>query len=277
MPPFVVTPSSSSSSVLTPKLCNPQVKRFVLQFAYPKRSRTFLEPSSSSSFSPMRKTKEEVVEERLYREEYAHPRNDDVLEDEEERDKRLGKACEVYVCNLPRRCDATYLLDMFRPYGTILSVEVCRDAETNESKGCGYVTLGSIYSARNAVAALDGSDVGGRELRVRFSIEMNSKRRSFNKMNSSTKRISYYESPHKLYVGNLAKTVRPEQLRDLFSRFGNVVSARVLHDFKQGNSRVYAFLSFQSEAERDAAMSLNGTEYYGRTLIVKEGVERSED
>jgi len=78
-------------------------------------------------------------------------------------------------------------------------------------------------------------------------------------MNSSTKRISYYESPHKLYVGNLAKTVRPEQLRDLFSRFGNVVSARVLHDFKQGNSRVYAFLSFQSEAERDAAMSLNGT------------------
>ncbi|TKY64157.1 Glycine-rich RNA-binding protein 8 [Spatholobus suberectus] len=105
---------------------------------------------------------------------------------------------------------------------------------------------------------------------------MNSKRRNFNKMNSSTKRILYYEAPHKLYVGNLAKTVRPEQLRGLFSRFGNVVTARVLHDYKQGKSRVYAFLSFQSEAERDAAMSLNGTEFCGRTLIVKEGVGRTE-
>jgi len=36
-------------------------------------------------------------------------------------------------------------------------LQVCRDDETNESKGCGYVTLGSIYSARNAVAILDGS------------------------------------------------------------------------------------------------------------------------
>ncbi|KAG5107329.1 hypothetical protein JHK84_044236 [Glycine max] len=247
---FVVTPSSSYSSVHTLKLQKPQVKRFVLLFAYPRRSRTFLEPStSSSSFSPVRKTKE-VAEEYVY-----PPENDDVLEDEEEREKRLGKACEVYVCNLPRSCDAAYLLYMFRPYGTILSIEVCRNAENNESKGCSYVTLGSIHSARNAVAALDGSDVGGCELQVRFSIEMNSRRRSFNKMNSSTKRISYYESPHKLYVGNLAKTVRPEQLRDLFCRFGNIVSARVLRDFKQGNSR----------------------EFYGRTLIVKEGVERSED
>jgi len=36
-------------------------------------------------------------------------------------------------------------------------LQVCRNDETNESKGCGYVTLGSVYSARNAVATLDGS------------------------------------------------------------------------------------------------------------------------
>lgn len=150
MPPFVVTPSSSSSSVLTPKLCNPQVKRFVLQFAYPKRSRTFLEPSSSSSFSPMRKTKEEVVEERLYREEYVHPRNDDVLEDEEEREKRLGKACEVYVCNLPRSCDAAYLLDMFRPYGTILSIEVTFFSNFNFF--CVYIFVFLIYVSSPSLA-----------------------------------------------------------------------------------------------------------------------------
>ncbi|ESW07314.1 hypothetical protein PHAVU_010G119500 [Phaseolus vulgaris] len=274
-----VTPSSfsssSSSSLLPFKLYKPQVKRFVLHFGLPRRSRTSLEPSSSSSsFSPLRKTRE-VVEERIYGEESVYPKKGDVFGGEEDNEK-LGKSCEVYVCNLPRSCDAAYLLDMFRPYGTILAVEVCRDDESNESKGCGYVTLGSMYSARSAVATLDGSDVGGREMRVRFSIEVNSKRRGFNKVNSSIKRILYYESSHKLYVGNLPKNIRPELLRDLFSRFGNIVSLRVLFDFKQGKNRAYAFLSFQSEAERDAAMSLNGTEFYGRTLIVKEGVERTE-
>ncbi|TKY64156.1 28 kDa ribonucleoprotein [Spatholobus suberectus] len=149
-----VTPPSSYSSVLTLKLYKPQSKRFVLHFALPRRSRTSLE--SSSSFSPPRKEREDVAE-RLYGEEYVYPQNDDVFGDEEEREGKLGRACEVYVCNLPRSCDAAYLLDMFRPYGTILSVEVCRNAETDESKGCGYVTMGSIYSARNAVAALDGS------------------------------------------------------------------------------------------------------------------------
>ncbi|RDX62566.1 30S ribosomal protein 2, chloroplastic, partial [Mucuna pruriens] len=100
---------------------------------------------------------------------------------------------------------------------------------------------------------------------------MNSKRRRFNKMKSSTQ-----IKTHKLYAGNLAKTVRPEQLRDLFSRFGSVVSARVLHDYKHRKGRIYALLSFQSEADRDAAMSINGTEFCGWRLIIKMGVWKTE-
>ncbi|XP_027336575.1 31 kDa ribonucleoprotein, chloroplastic-like isoform X2 [Abrus precatorius] len=240
------------------------LKRFVSHFGHGRLS-------LESSLSPLALRKTRAVVNRG--EFYAYPENDDVFgyEEEREREKKLERACEVYVCNLPRSFNAAHLLDMFRPYGTILSVEVCRNPETDESKGCGYVTLGSIYSARNAVAELDGSDVDGREMRVRFSVEMNSRR-----MNSSNKKMIYYEAPHKLYVGNLVKTVRPEELRNVFSRFGNIVSLRVLHDHKHGNNRVYAFLSFQSEAERDAAMSLNGKECFGRTLIVKEGVEKTQ-
>jgi len=107
-----LTPSSSSSYVPPFKLYKPQVKQFVSHLGLPRRSRTSLEPSS---FSPVRKT-----EERIYGEESVYPKKGDGFVEEE----RLGKSCEVYVCNLPRSCDAAYLLDMFRPYGTILSVEV---------------------------------------------------------------------------------------------------------------------------------------------------------
>lgn len=143
-------------------------------------------------------------------------------------------------------------------------------------------------------------------MRVRFSVEMNPQRRNLETMNSSPKRVIYYEAPNKLYVGNLARAVRPEDLRHLFSKFGNVASVRVLQDQKQGRTRVYAFLSFLSEKERDAALTLNGTvksasaisqcfasyfaclclkpsmyglflqELCGRTLVVREGIEKGD-
>ncbi|CAJ1976037.1 unnamed protein product [Sphenostylis stenocarpa] len=168
---------------------------------------------------------------------------------------------EVYVCNLPRSCDVQHLLHMFNPHGTVLSAQICRNEETGESRGSAYVTMASIDSARKAIAELDGLDVGGRELWVRFSAEMNPKRRNLDTMNSLPVRTIYYEGPYKLYVGNLSKFARPEDLRQLFGRFGNVTSVRVLQDMKQGRQRVYAFVSYLSERERDAAKSLNGTVY----------------
>ncbi|KAJ6404433.1 hypothetical protein OIU84_012593 [Salix udensis] len=67
---------------------------------------------------------------------------------------------------------------MFNSLGSVLSVEVSRKPGTGVSRGCGYITMTSIESARNAVSALDGSDVGGREMRVRYSVGMSSGRRN---------------------------------------------------------------------------------------------------
>lgn len=96
-------------------------------------------------------------------------------------------------------------------------------------------------------------------MRVRFAVDMNSKKRNLNNLHSSPKKNIIYESPYKVYVGNLSWDVKPGDLRNLFSRFGTVVSAKVLNDRRAGKSRVYGFLSFSSAAERDASISLDGT------------------
>ncbi|XP_059634451.1 28 kDa ribonucleoprotein, chloroplastic [Cornus florida] len=190
--------------------------------------------------------------------------------------KNLIRPCELYVCNLPRSCDISELLHIFKPYGTVQSVEVSRNAETGISRGCGYVTMSSMDEAKTAISALDGSDVGGREMRVRFSVDVNSTTRKLEALNSTPKKNLIFESPYKIYVGNLAWSVKPEDLRNHFSQFGTVVSARVLYDRKGGKSRVYGFLSFSSDAESEAAMSLNGTDFHGRTLLVREIFNRTE-
>ncbi|CAL9125598.1 unnamed protein product [Musa textilis] len=188
----------------------------------------------------------------------------------------VRRPCELYVCNLPRSCDISKLLDLFKPYGTVHSVEVSRDAETGLSRGCGYVTMSSIQEAKAAMVALDGSDLGGRELRVKFSADLSSRRKNMEALNTTPKKNMVFESPHKLYVGNLAWSVRPEDLREYFSQFGNIVSARVLYDRKGGRNRVYGFLSFTSSDELRAALETSGTEFNGRTLVVREVINREE-
>ncbi|KAF5773256.1 putative RNA recognition motif domain, nucleotide-binding alpha-beta plait domain superfamily [Helianthus annuus] len=197
------------------------------------------------------------------------------------------KPYELYVCNLPRSCDIPELHNKFKTYGTVQSVEVPRNAETGISRGCGYVTMSSLEEAKAAIAALDGSDVGGREMRVRLSVDMNSKRGSTISSSQPQKNLVseslisssrpqknlVFESPFKMYVGNLAWSVKPEDLRNHFSQFGNVISTKVLHDRKGGKNRVYGFLSFSTSAELEAAMSLDDTEFYGRTIKLREVVK----
>lgn len=74
--------------------------------------------------------------------------------------KRRVRPCELYICNLPRNYDISHLLELFKPYGTVHSVEVSRDPETGISRGCGFVTMGSISEAKYAIAALDGMLLG---------------------------------------------------------------------------------------------------------------------
>lgn len=92
-----------------------------------------------------------------------------------------------------------------------------------------------------------------------FAVDVDNKRRNVDALNSTPKKDLIFESPYKLYAGNLTWSMKPEELRNLFSQFGSVVSARVLQDRKSGNNRVYGFLSFSSPAELEAAMALNGT------------------
>eukprot|EP00268_Persea_americana_P046556 TRINITY_DN48020_c0_g1_i1.p1 TRINITY_DN48020_c0_g1~~TRINITY_DN48020_c0_g1_i1.p1 ORF type:complete len:276 (+),score=48.71 TRINITY_DN48020_c0_g1_i1:117-944(+) len=165
--------------------------------------------------------------------------------------------CELYVCNIPRSSDISELFVIFQRFGTVRSVEISRNSETGISRGCGYVIMSSIDEAKSAVAALDGFDLGGREVRVRFSADVFSRRKNVDALNSAPKSVCF-ESPYKAYVGNLAWSVRPEDLRERFCQFGYVVSTRVLYDRKGGKNRVYGFISFSSSKELKAALSSNG-------------------
>ena len=82
---------------------------------------------------------------------------------------------------------------------------------------------------------------------------------------------------NKLYVGNLAYSVRDDSLQQAFSQFGHVASAKVMMDRETGRSKGFGFVEMGSDAEAQSAINgMNGQPLQGRALVVNEARPREE-
>ena len=82
---------------------------------------------------------------------------------------------------------------------------------------------------------------------------------------------------NKLYVGNLAYSMRDDSLQQTFSEFGTVTSARVMMDRDTGRSKGFGFVEMASEQEAQAAIrGMHGQSVDGRALVVNEARPREE-
>ena len=74
----------------------------------------------------------------------------------------MGK--NIYVGNLTFQTTADDLRELFAPYGTVTSAQVVSDRDTVRSRGFGFVEMSE--GGDEAIAALNGKQVGGRSLTV---------------------------------------------------------------------------------------------------------------
>lgn len=82
---------------------------------------------------------------------------------------------------------------------------------------------------------------------------------------------------NKLYVGNLAYSVRDDTLQQAFAQFGTVTSAKVMMDRDTGRSKGFGFVEMSSDAEAQAAINgMNGQALEGRAVVVNEARPRED-
>jgi RNA recognition motif-containing protein len=80
-----------------------------------------------------------------------------------------------------------------------------------------------------------------------------------------------------MYVSNLSFHTSEEDLKDLFSKYGSVDSAKIIMDRETNRSRGFAFVEMPSEEDGNAALNgLNGKEIQGRALSVSVARQREE-
>lgn len=81
----------------------------------------------------------------------------------------------------------------------------------------------------------------------------------------------------KLYVGNLTYGMDNNSLEQMFSSFGQVVSAQVVTDRDTGRSKGFGFVEFgDTQAAKAAIAEMNGKDVGGRSLTVNEARPREE-
>lgn len=72
----------------------------------------------------------------------------------------------IYVGNLPYSARDDDLRQAFEPFGKVISAEVIMDRRTRRSRGYGFVEMANDTDGSRAIAALNGTDMQGRSLRV---------------------------------------------------------------------------------------------------------------
>ena len=78
-----------------------------------------------------------------------------------------------------------------------------------------------------------------------------------------------------LFVKGLSEDTNGEHLRGLFSRHGEVLSAKVIYDRITREPRGFAFVEMENEIDgKKAIIALDGEEFMGSTLEVKEADDR---
>jgi RNA recognition motif-containing protein len=73
---------------------------------------------------------------------------------------------KLYVGNLPFSSTEDDLRQLFERHGSVDSVAVITDRETGRPRGFAFVEMSEASAASDAIRALDGSDFGGRDIRV---------------------------------------------------------------------------------------------------------------
>jgi cold-inducible RNA-binding protein len=72
----------------------------------------------------------------------------------------------LFVGNMNFQTTESELRGLFEPFGQVTRVHIAMDRETGRSRGFAFVEMPNDAEAAQAIAALDGKDLGGRNLKV---------------------------------------------------------------------------------------------------------------
>ncbi|KAK7392525.1 hypothetical protein VNO78_20967 [Psophocarpus tetragonolobus] len=167
----------------------------------------------------------------------------------------------LYVGDLHPDVDEPRLFQAFAEFNSIVSIRVCRDRDTKTSLGYGYINFSSLQDAIRAIKVKNNSYLNGKVMRVMWSHRDPNARKS---------------GRGNVFVKNLAESIDNAGLHDLFQKYGNILSSKVVI-FEDGKSKGYGFVQFETEESANKAIEkLNGFTLRDKQIYVGKFVRKGD-
>lgn len=183
----------------------------------------------------------------------------------EEFERAEREFTNVYIKNLPEDFTEDKFKELCAPFGEIESQKlIMKEDEPEVCKGYGFVSFKTTDSAHKAVEELNGKAMGeddnklfaGRAMKK--SERFNMLRRKHEQLRAERSRVQN----NNLYIKHLDDSVTDSKLRDMFSEFGTITSAKVARDSETQASRGFGFVCFSTPGEATTAV----TNMHGRLV-----------
>ncbi|KAH8874420.1 Polyadenylate-binding protein 5 [Schistosoma japonicum] len=197
----------------------------------------------------------------------------------------------VFVSNLDYSVTEEQIRHTFEKCGNIMSIRLVRDY-AGRSKGFAYVEFESKESVKTALT-LDRQGIANPNAENESFVADDQKQSDVEANTLTPKPSTCYErpmfvsvcdpsrvkshgfkykvgkkEPEKLFVKNLDKAVKNEDLEKLFRQYGNVVSIRLV-TFRNGVPKGHAYIEFENADDASRALiATNGLEFRNKTLSV---------
>ncbi|BFG05424.1 TAR DNA-binding protein 43 [Drosophila madeirensis] len=165
-------------------------------------------------------------------------KSDDNLENSTAKTKRIEtrlRCTDLIVLGLPWKTTEDSLREYFESYGEVLMAQIKKDVKSGQSKGFGFVRFGS-YDAQMRVLS-NRHLIDGRWCEVKVP---------------NSKGVGH-QVPCKVFVGRCTEDINSDDLREYFSKFGEVTDVFIPRPF-----RAFSFVTF---FDPDVAQSLCGEDH----------------
>ncbi|KAK7862673.1 hypothetical protein R5R35_000924 [Gryllus longicercus] len=150
---------------------------------------------------------------------------------------------------LPQTMTQEEIRSLFASIGEVESCKLIRDKVTGQSLGYGFVNYHRPEDAEKAINTLNGLRLQNKTIKVSYARPSSEAIKGAN-----------------LYVSGLPKNMTQQDLENLFSPYGRIITSRILCDNITGLSKGVGFIRFDQRIEAERAIQeLNGTIPKGST------------
>ena len=184
-----------------------------------------------------------------------------------QKQQALVLMCRTYVGSIYYDLKEDVIRNAFSPFGPFKSINMSFDPITGKHKGFAFIEYECPEAAQLALEQMGGVMLGGRSIKVGRPANMPQNHPVIDLLLEESK------MQKRIYVSSVHTDLNTDDLKSVFSAFGNILSCSLMPDPLTGKHKGYGFIEYDTlQAANDAVASMNLFDLGGQYLRVGKAI-----